>query len=126
MQSRAAKILEEKKAAAERERQQQLEREKQKNAELSSSAAAGAGAGASEDMYIQLFVTEGFSISVDYRPKHLDFNSLRQGDFVQAVHLFPLCGVTFSFKGLRFAGVHGWDRCAALLLQCHLCSLLTV
>lgn len=68
------------------------------------------GAGAGAEVYIQWFSVKECQICIDYKPKRIDLHSLRNGDYAQLVHLFPLEGVGITLEPKRFVGIEGWGR----------------
>jgi DNA uptake protein ComE-like DNA-binding protein len=60
--------------------------------------------------YIQSFECTSFKICVDYKPKRVDYKGLKNGDYIQLMHLFPLENVVFDFKRVKLYGIPGWDR----------------
>jgi len=54
------------------------------------SAAAVAAAGAPAVTFIQKFVVSSLILKVDYRPKHLDYSSLKNGNYVELMNLFSV------------------------------------
>ena len=63
-----------------------------------------------EVSYIQAFSTKGCRICIDYAPKRVKYNDLREGDYSQLVHMFPLEGVDVMLKPFSANGVEGWGR----------------
>ncbi len=58
-----------------------------------------------------------FSVLVDYKPRRVDVAALRDGSLLELVNLVPWGGVDVGLKGLRLAGVQGWDGLAAAAAQ---------
>jgi autophagy-related protein 2 len=67
--------------------------------------------------FIQLFEIEALHLRVDYKPKRVNYSSLRHGDFAQLVHLFPLENVALELKHAKLRGILGWDQVGAQLAE---------
>ena len=89
-------------------------------------AAAGAAASVQLDtaqvvnpsvppVFIQKFSTRGFKVCVDYTPKRVDFSDLRDGNYLQLVHMFPLEDVEIDVAKVTLHGLNGWPRLGAEL-----------
>jgi hypothetical protein len=64
-----------------------------------------------DETYIQLFQTTlPIKISIDYKPKRIDYRGLQGGDYSQLVNLFALEGVEIDLKRIKLTGIQGWDR----------------
>lgn len=58
-----------------------------------------------EQMFIQSFECNAFSVRVDYSPKRLDYRSLfGSRNYIELVHLLPLEGARFQFKEVKLKG----------------------
>jgi autophagy-related protein 2 len=58
-----------------------------------------------------------FSVLVDYKPRRVDVAALREGSLAELVNLVPWGGVDLGLKGLRLAGLSGWDGVGAACAQ---------
>jgi autophagy-related protein 2 len=73
--------------------------------------------------YIQLCLLGALSITVDYKPKHVDFHGLRRGDFLQLLHLFPFEDFTILLPALRLSGIETWAGViGAVVAQWGMCA----
>ena len=67
--------------------------------------------------YIQLCIISGFSVTIDYRPKHVDLSKLfQQGQYGQLIHMFPVDNVLVNFNRVQLKGVQ----------VCHICCCFKV
>jgi len=66
---------------------------------------------AAAEMYFQKFTFSDVVVCVDYNPRRVDFDRLRNGDYSQFVHLFPLCLVEIQLQSFEICGCNGWDAC---------------
>jgi len=75
-----------------------------------SSSSGSEEEGVLDEAYIQSLEVSAFKICVDYKPNHIDFKGLQEGDYIQLVHLFPLENVEIDLKRFKTTGMHGWAR----------------
>lgn len=59
--------------------------------------------------YIQSFKVNEIPILVDYKPRYVDLELLKDGDYSQMLHLFPLMDVELDLKQYEAHGLNGWD-----------------
>lgn len=63
------------------------------------------------DIYFQKFSISELTVCVDYHPRRVDFDRLRNGDYSQFVHMFPLHQVQVGLQPFEIQGCEGWDAC---------------
>ncbi|KAK9721882.1 autophagy- protein 2 [Basidiobolus ranarum] len=63
-----------------------------------------------EDIYFQYFEVLPIVLKFDYKPKHLDFGSLKGGNFSELVNLFRLEEADMMLLGVKLKGINGIDR----------------
>lgn len=64
-----------------------------------------------------MFEMRLLTIRVDYLPRRIDLLSLRGGNYAELLNLVTWEGVELRLKGVRCAGVHGWDGLGAVLMN---------
>lgn len=67
--------------------------------------------------HIEKLSIANFVLSIDYRPRRVDYSQLKEGDFAQLVHMFPITNLVFDMKRLLFKGVSGWDEAFNLMVE---------
>jgi len=67
--------------------------------------------GKDSEVYFQRFCVDQVTVCVDYKPHRVDFDRLRNGDYSQFVHLFPLSQVEIGLQPFEAQGCEGWDSC---------------
>eukprot|EP01006_Ploeotia_vitrea_P040392 TRINITY_DN66423_c4_g14_i1.p1 TRINITY_DN66423_c4_g14~~TRINITY_DN66423_c4_g14_i1.p1 ORF type:complete len:752 (+),score=395.15 TRINITY_DN66423_c4_g14_i1:307-2256(+) len=67
--------------------------------------------------YFQYFELGAFPICIDYMPKRVDYRGLRDGDYVQLVHMFPLEAMRIDLCPVKLTGVPGWGHLFADMAQ---------
>lgn len=54
-------------------------------------------------------------IKIDYRPQHVNYEALRDGDYLEMINLFVLEGMELSLRPIKLTGIDGWfalgDEC---------------
>ncbi|CAD7702281.1 unnamed protein product [Ostreobium quekettii] len=66
--------------------------------------------GAGEDaMFFQHIEVAPLFVVVDYRPRTFDLAALRGGSMVEVLNMVRWGGVKVNLKGIRLAGMKGWD-----------------
>ncbi|RKP36793.1 ATG C terminal domain-containing protein [Dimargaris cristalligena] len=68
--------------------------------------------------YIQFCQIDPITLKVDYKPKQLGFDQIRDraAPLVGLVNLFPLQDAKMTLKGTQVTGIKGWDRLGAALV----------
>ncbi|KAI8918892.1 ATG C terminal domain-containing protein, partial [Entophlyctis helioformis] len=73
--------------------------------------ASPTGAAAPTDnTFFQLCEIDPISMKIDYKPKHVDFTSLKDGKFIEFLNFIHLDSAELSLHRIRLAGVKGWDN----------------
>ncbi|RKP14359.1 ATG C terminal domain-containing protein [Piptocephalis cylindrospora] len=70
-----------------------------------------------DESFIQLFDMKPLRLKVDYKPKRVDYRSLRHGQFLELVNIFQLDAAEMTLQGVRLSGVYGWARLARSLVE---------
>eukprot|EP00494_Astrolonche_serrata_P028654 UN28921 len=60
--------------------------------------------------FIQQFRINPVVLCIDYKPRHVDFSQLSDGDYSQLIHLFPLSKVQIVLQKFTKNGVKGFDK----------------
>ncbi len=68
-------------------------------------------------VFLQRFELAALTIQLDYAPKRVDFNSLRQGGVFELIHMFPLEGLHVNLPPVVLHGVDGFDMLGNKILQ---------
>ncbi|KAH8550845.1 ATG C terminal domain-containing protein [Umbelopsis sp. PMI_123] len=56
-------------------------------------------------------------MKVDYRPKHVNYGSLKEGQFAEIVNFFHLDAAEMNLSHVRLTGIKGYDRLAEAVLN---------
>ncbi|KAI9341790.1 ATG C terminal domain-containing protein [Zopfochytrium polystomum] len=70
----------------------------------------------SDESFFQLCHIYPISMKIDYKPKHVDYKSLKGGNFVEIMNFFPLDGAEMTLRDVRVTGVKGWSRLGEIVL----------
>ncbi|CAG8437791.1 15278_t:CDS:10 [Acaulospora morrowiae] len=65
---------------------------------------------AEDDTYFQHFEIQPISMKLDYKPKHIDYTNLKEGNFVELMNLFHLEAAEMTLRGVKLTGVKGIPR----------------
>ncbi|CAG8513464.1 3493_t:CDS:10, partial [Scutellospora calospora] len=65
---------------------------------------------AEDETYFQLFEIQPIVMKLDYKPKHLDYSSLKGGNLVELMNIFHLEAAEMTLRGLKLTGVKGVSR----------------
>lgn len=49
-------------------------------------------------------------LKVDYRPKHVNYGSLKEGQYAELVNFFHLDAAEMNLSHVKLAGIKGYDR----------------
>jgi len=60
-------------------------------------------------MFFQTFSFSSIIICIDYNPRKINFTSLKNGDYSQLIHMFPLNQVEISLKSYKKNGIKNMD-----------------
>ncbi|CAG8442536.1 10645_t:CDS:10 [Acaulospora colombiana] len=63
-----------------------------------------------DDTYFQHFEIQPIVMKLDYKPKHLDYSNLKEGNFVELMNLFHLEAAEMTLRGVKLTGVKGISR----------------
>ncbi|RIB23489.1 hypothetical protein C2G38_843653 [Gigaspora rosea] len=63
-----------------------------------------------DEIYFQLFEIQPIVIKLDYKPKHIDYSSLKEGNLVELMNIFHLEAAEMTLHGLKLTGVKGVSR----------------
>eukprot|EP00158_Paraphelidium_tribonemae_P009597 Partr_v1_DN28907_c2_g1_i2_m25868 putative Autophagy related len=64
----------------------------------------------SSEMFFQNVKVDGFSLQVDYKPKHMNYHELQRGKISEALNMIHLDTAVIHLKPLRLSGISGWSR----------------
>lgn len=67
--------------------------------------------------FFQICEVEPIVMKMDYKPKHVDFASLKDGHFIEILNFIHLEGAELSLDRTRVSGVKGWDQLMSRLLS---------
>jgi hypothetical protein len=56
-------------------------------------------------------------LKVDYRPKHVNYSSLKDGQFVELVNFFHLDAAEMHLSHVKLTGIKGYDRLVEAVLN---------
>ncbi|KAL7747026.1 autophagy- protein 2 [Sorochytrium milnesiophthora] len=62
------------------------------------------------DVFIQRCEVYPITLRVDYKPKHVNYSQLKQGNFVEMLNFFNLEGAEMNLRHLIVTGVRGWPK----------------
>ncbi|CAG8759270.1 21522_t:CDS:2, partial [Racocetra persica] len=65
---------------------------------------------AEDETYFQLFDIQPIVMKLDYKPKHIDYSSLKEGNLVELMNIFHLEAAEMTLRGLKLTGVKGVSR----------------
>eukprot|EP01012_Entosiphon_sulcatum_P060230 TRINITY_DN8506_c0_g1_i1.p1 TRINITY_DN8506_c0_g1~~TRINITY_DN8506_c0_g1_i1.p1 ORF type:complete len:2004 (+),score=300.97 TRINITY_DN8506_c0_g1_i1:124-6135(+) len=68
-------------------------------------------------MYFQRFSISALSAKIDYKPKHVDYRELKQGNVLQALNFCTLAGSELRLPMAEVTGCLGFDQVGQKLLQ---------
>lgn len=60
--------------------------------------------------FFQYVEISPISIQVDYKPKHVDYSSIKHGELMQLINFIHLDEAKIFLNGIKITGVHGWHR----------------
>ncbi|KAJ3154120.1 autophagy- protein 2 [Geranomyces michiganensis] len=60
--------------------------------------------------FFQLCDIQPLSIKIDYKPKHVDYANLKDGNMAEVLNFFQLDAAEINLRGVRLTGVRGWSR----------------
>jgi autophagy-related protein 2 len=60
--------------------------------------------------YIQYFEASPLTVKVDYKPKQIDFSSLKHGGFAELLNVFQLDGAKMTLSPIKLTGIQGFER----------------
>ncbi|CAG8532578.1 11151_t:CDS:10 [Dentiscutata erythropus] len=63
-----------------------------------------------DETYFQLFEIQPVVMKLDYKPKHIDYSSLKEGNLVELMNIFHLEAAEMTLHGLKLTGVKGVSR----------------
>ncbi|CAG8790251.1 9429_t:CDS:2, partial [Racocetra fulgida] len=58
----------------------------------------------------ELFEIQPIVMKLDYKPKHIDYSSLKEGNLVELMNIFHLEAAEMTLRGLKLTGVKGVSR----------------
>ncbi|KAJ8323200.1 hypothetical protein QVD99_000397 [Batrachochytrium dendrobatidis] len=64
----------------------------------------------SDNIFFQFCEIEPVMMKIDYKPKHVDFSSLKNGSLIEFLNFVHLDSAELSLHRIRLAGVRGWDN----------------
>ena len=59
----------------------------------------------------------GVKMKIDYRPHHINYKSLKNGDYLEALNLFILEGMELDLEHLMLSGIDGWGELGNTVLS---------
>ncbi|CAG8497159.1 7566_t:CDS:10 [Diversispora eburnea] len=63
-----------------------------------------------DDMYFQHFEIQPIAMKLDYKPKHIDYTNLKDGNLVELMNLFHLEAAEMTLTSVKLTGVKGVSR----------------
>ncbi|KAJ3141135.1 autophagy- protein 2 [Geranomyces variabilis] len=62
------------------------------------------------NQFFQLCDIQPLPIKIDYKPKHVDYANLKDGNLAEMLNFFQLDAAEMNLRGVRLTGVRGWSR----------------
>ncbi|KAJ3197360.1 autophagy- protein 2 [Irineochytrium annulatum] len=56
-------------------------------------------------------------MKIDYKPKHIDYTNLKDGNLIEILNFFHLDGAEMTLRDIRMTGVKGWSRLVDNLIR---------
>ncbi|KAG9306596.1 hypothetical protein G9A89_004793 [Geosiphon pyriformis] len=63
-----------------------------------------------DEVYIQYCEIQPIVMKIDYKPKHIDYTSLKEGNLVELMNFFHFDGADMTLRNVKLRGVKGWQR----------------
>ncbi|CAI2167831.1 9475_t:CDS:10 [Funneliformis geosporum] len=63
-----------------------------------------------DDTYFQSFEIHPLKMKVDYKPKHIDYTNLKEGNLVELMNLFHFEAAEMTLSNVKLTGVKGCQR----------------
>ncbi|CAG8459179.1 6978_t:CDS:10 [Ambispora leptoticha] len=63
-----------------------------------------------DDTYIQYFEIQPIIMKIDYKPKHIDYTNLKEGNLVELMNFFHFDSADMTLSSVKLRGVKGWKR----------------
>ncbi|KAJ3261179.1 autophagy- protein 2 [Boothiomyces macroporosus] len=63
-----------------------------------------------DETFFQLFELDPISIQIDYKPKHVDYSSLKGGKLTEMINFLHIDGAKLYLTPVRLSGVYGWQK----------------
>ncbi|CAG8475052.1 4609_t:CDS:10 [Paraglomus occultum] len=63
-----------------------------------------------DDTYFQYFEIQPVVMKIDYKPKHVDYTNLKEGNLVELMNFFHLEAAEMTLRDVTLTGVKGWRR----------------
>ncbi|KAH9275096.1 hypothetical protein BASA83_002320 [Batrachochytrium salamandrivorans] len=63
----------------------------------------------SDTLFFQYCEIDAIMMKIDYKPKHVDFLSIKSGKLIEFLNFVHLDGAELSLHRIRLAGVRGWE-----------------
>ena len=67
--------------------------------------------------YIQRCEVRQGRVRIDYKPRHVNFNAIYNGNYAELINLVPWDGITLKLKAVRITGLHGWQSVITSVLE---------
>ncbi|CAG8460243.1 5160_t:CDS:10 [Ambispora gerdemannii] len=63
-----------------------------------------------DDTYIQYFEIQPIIMKIDYKPKHIDYTNLKEGNLVELMNFFHFDAADMALHSVKLRGIKGWQR----------------
>ncbi|RUS31489.1 hypothetical protein BC938DRAFT_477711 [Jimgerdemannia flammicorona] len=63
-----------------------------------------------DSFFFQHVEVQPISIKLDYKPKHVDYNSLKEGKLVELMNFLHIDSAEMTLRAVKLTGVKGWGR----------------
>ncbi|KAJ3270291.1 autophagy- protein 2 [Terramyces sp. JEL0728] len=70
-----------------------------------------------DQTFFQLFELDPISIQIDYKPKHVDYSSLKGGKLTEIINFLHIDGAKLYLTPVRLSGIYGWQKLFQKLLD---------
>ncbi|KAJ3323330.1 autophagy- protein 2 [Boothiomyces sp. JEL0866] len=70
-----------------------------------------------DETFFQLFELDPISIQMDYKPKHVDYSSLKGGKLTEMINFLHIDGAKLYLTPVRLSGIYGWQKLFSRILD---------
>ncbi|KAJ3332303.1 autophagy- protein 2 [Blyttiomyces sp. JEL0837] len=60
--------------------------------------------------FFQYCLIDPISMTIDYKPKHVDYRNLQEGNMMEIFNFLPLEGARMTLRTVKLTGIRGWPR----------------